>query len=78
MLLPPNDNERVDVSHDDTPLRYRGIDNVLGNAPVPEQAVRKLVGDTQLRELEHPYLFCQHQRLARRQPTKGIRASSLP
>lgn len=35
---PPNDVERVDASHDEMPLRYRGINNVLGPATVPGQA----------------------------------------
>ncbi|RLN40738.1 hypothetical protein C2845_PM01G40940 [Panicum miliaceum] len=37
-----NDDERVDASHEDTPLRYRVIDNVIGDALVPGQAARDL------------------------------------
>lgn len=43
MSPPPNDNEWLDAAHDDTPLRYRGIDNVIGSAPVPGQAAHELI-----------------------------------
>ena len=46
MSPPPNDNKRLGTVHDVTPLRYRGIDNVIGRAPVPGQAARELVDDT--------------------------------
>ena len=42
----PNDDERVDASHDNTPLRYRGIDNVIGDVPVPGHAARDLNDET--------------------------------
>jgi hypothetical protein len=34
-----NDEDRVDAYHDDEPLCYRTLDNILGDQPVPEMAV---------------------------------------
>jgi hypothetical protein len=34
-----NDEDRVDAYHDGEPLRYRTLDNILGDQPVPEMAV---------------------------------------
>jgi hypothetical protein len=34
-----NDEDRVDAYHDGKPLRYRTVDNILGDQPVPEMAV---------------------------------------
>jgi hypothetical protein len=34
-----NDEDRVDTYHDSVPLRYRTLDNILGDQPVPEMVV---------------------------------------
>jgi hypothetical protein len=34
-----NDGDRVDAYHDGEPLRYRTMDNILGDQPVPEMVV---------------------------------------
>ena len=31
----PDDEDRVDAYHDDEPLRYRTLDNIFGDQPVP-------------------------------------------
>lgn len=51
-MSPPPDDERLDTTHDDTLLRYRGIDKVIGSALVLVQAARELVDDTL-------YLVCE-------------------
>jgi hypothetical protein len=33
-----DDEERLDAFHDGTPIRYRHINNIIGDEPVPEQA----------------------------------------
>jgi hypothetical protein len=34
-----NDEDRVDAYHDGEPLRYRTLDNILGDQPVLDMAV---------------------------------------
>jgi hypothetical protein len=34
-----DDEDRIDVYHDDEPLRYRTLDNIFGDQPVPELAM---------------------------------------
>lgn len=43
-----NDDERVDAFHDDEPLWYRTVDNIIGDAPIPGEAHRKLHFDSLL------------------------------
>ncbi|KAF0894043.1 hypothetical protein E2562_033922 [Oryza meyeriana var. granulata] len=39
---PSNISDTLDVDHDDAPLRYRVVDNILGQAPAPGLAPREL------------------------------------
>ena len=42
-MPPSNAEEQLDAEHGDTSVRYRRVDNVLGDdAPLPGMAVREL------------------------------------
>lgn len=43
-----NDEDRVDAYHDDEPLRYRTVDNILGDQPVPGMAVHDVEAELHL------------------------------
>jgi hypothetical protein len=43
-----NDEDRVDAYHDGEPLRYRTLDNILSNQPVPEMAVHDFESELHL------------------------------
>ena len=43
-----NDEDRIDAYHDDEPLRYRTMDNLLGDQPVPGFAVRDFEAELHL------------------------------
>jgi hypothetical protein len=43
-----NDEDRVDTYHDGEPLRYRTLDNILGDQPVPEMAVHDFKAELHL------------------------------
>jgi len=42
------DEDRVDVYHDDEPLRYHTMDNILGNQPVPRLVVHDFEAELHL------------------------------
>jgi hypothetical protein len=43
-----NDEDRVDAYHDGEPLRYRTMDNILDDQPVPEMAVHDFEAELHL------------------------------
>jgi hypothetical protein len=43
-----NDEDRVDAYHDDEPLRYRTLDNILGDQPVLDMAVHDFEAELHL------------------------------
>jgi hypothetical protein len=43
-----NDEDRVDAYHDGEPLRYRTLDNILGDQPIPEMAVHDFEAELHL------------------------------
>jgi hypothetical protein len=43
-----NDEDRVDAYHNGEPLRYRTLDNILGDQPVPEMVVHDFKAELHL------------------------------
>jgi hypothetical protein len=55
-----NDEDRVDAYHDGEPLRYRTMDNILGDQPVPEMAVHDFEAELHLaHEDDEPRSFAE-------------------
>lgn len=55
-----NDEDRVDAYHDDEPLRYRTVDNILGDQPVPGMAVHDVEAELHLaHEDGEPHSFAE-------------------
>ena len=43
-----DDEDRVDAYHDDEPLRYRTLDNIFGDQPIPGLAVHDFEAELHL------------------------------
>jgi hypothetical protein len=79
--LPSGLEDNLDVDHDDAPLRFRTIDNVLGPATPQGQAVREFDEDLLMVSAEEPASFDeaeQHQcwRHAMIEEIKSIEANN--
>ena len=58
-----HDGERIDAYHDGEPLRYRTMENLLGDQPVPGQVPRDLEAQLQLaRDDGEPQSFAEAER----------------
>jgi hypothetical protein len=47
---PSNDEDRVDAYHDDEPLRYRTLDNIFGDQPVPRLVMHNFEAELHLEQ----------------------------
>ncbi|EEC81933.1 hypothetical protein OsI_25798 [Oryza sativa Indica Group] len=61
---PPDVEDDLDADHDDAPLRFRRIDDVLGPATPPGQAVRELSEELFAVTAEEPASFAEAEQLS--------------
>jgi hypothetical protein len=61
----PHDEERIDAYHDGEPLRYRTMENLLGDQPVPGLAPHDLEAQLHLAcDDDKPWSFAEAERHA--------------
>ncbi|WVZ84035.1 LOW QUALITY PROTEIN: hypothetical protein U9M48_031113, partial [Paspalum notatum var. saurae] len=53
-VMPPPGAENLDADYDNEPLRFRAVDNIIGDASPPEQAVRNLDGELFMARVKEP------------------------
>ncbi|KAF0908576.1 hypothetical protein E2562_026625 [Oryza meyeriana var. granulata] len=58
----PSGEADLDDEHDDAPLRFRRMDNILGDAAVPEQAQWELANELLAVSAEEPSTFAEAER----------------
>lgn len=54
-----NDKDHVDVAHDDTPLHYHTIDNILGEQPIPRLVQYDVEAELHLEHDSEPCSFAE-------------------